>query len=392
MKINYINGLKGICCVMVSLGHMVALLLPELYFGSNVQSHTEVTAMIHELPINMFYNLASALMCFLLLSGFVTPLKSFTANEKINVLEKWINKYFRLMPMALIGILFGWIIMKLDLVYSYKMIDLSFSENYAVNFNHFQPAGLFASDGPICEGVFRVFLINSQINSPLGTLRFIWQFSFVLLIFAKWVSNWKYRDVVYAVCIAALMASGKVYAYENYYYAAMLLGMWLCDGMFHPQRKRHLNNLPGLVAGIVFILGVGLLSIPSATPSNGIYKWVAQVSVSHTVYYIIGWALLIIGISNFKALQGVLSIRPVLWLGNISFGYYAMHWPIAISFTCIATLFMHNKMAIPYVASALLAIVISVPLIMLFAWIVEKYIYKYLYRAEQFILRKLVEK
>lgn len=388
----YIKGLKGICCVIVSLGHAVALLLPELHFGSVAKSHTEITAMIYELPINLFYNAPSALICFLILSGFVTPLKSFCQNEEISVLEKWIKKYMRLMPMALIGVMFGWIVMKLDMVYCYKMVDLSFSELYASKFNNFEVVGVFEPTGPIYEGVVRVFKANSPINSPLGTLKYIWQFSFVLYVFTKWVSKWKYRDIIYGICFVIFMTRGAIYQYDNYYYAAILLGMWICDGMFHPKRKRHLNSLTKRVTIGLLGVGVVLISIPAATPLDGIYKWTSSSSLSHTVYYIIGWSLVVIGISNSECLQKIFSWRPFLWLGDISFGYYTVHWPVIISFTCMLTLFLYNYLKISYVTSAFGAIIISIPIIAVIAWVVEKIVYKNLYNVEMYIYRKLIEK
>lgn len=390
MKINYITGLKGICCVIVSLGHMIALLLPELYFGTNVQSHTELTRHIYELPFGILYNSSSALMCFLLLSGFVIPLKRFRNEEKINVLDKWFNKYLRLMPMALIGIFMGWIIMKADWVYSYKIVDLSYSNNYAANFNHFQPAGVWECEGPIYEALIRVFILNSPTNSPLGTLKYIWQFSFVLLIFTKWLTKWRYRDIIYMISALFLMVTGK-YRYENYYYLAMLLGMWICDGMFHSDRKRHLNSLPRKEAIVGLVIGICLLTIPYATPVNGIYKWVAKVPISHTLYWILGWTLTIIGISNIKIFQKILESSLILSLGKISYGYYAVHWPIVISFSCFLTWTLYTKMSLPYVVAASVAILMSIPVIILFAWIAERYVYNYLYKGECFLIKKLVE-
>ena len=35
MKLKYINSLKGICCLIVFVGHMISLLMPYVYFGEN---------------------------------------------------------------------------------------------------------------------------------------------------------------------------------------------------------------------------------------------------------------------------------------------------------------------------------------------------------------------
>ena len=391
MRLNYVNGLKGIGCVLVSVGHMAAILLPSLYFGAGCENHTRFEPFIYETPLNMLFNSSSALMCFLLLSGFVIPLKKYNKGEGISVLNKWIEKYFRFMPMALIGILFGWFIMKLGLVYSYKMMDLSYSYSYASIYNNFEPAGLFEINGPIFEGIIRVFWLNSQINSPLGTLKYIWQYSFLLLIFAKWVTDWKCRDCIYGITIISCFYVGQLYKYEIFYLGAMLLGMWVCDGLFNPKRKKHLDKIPQSAA--MFFLGIGLilLSVPVANPLNGIYRWVSDVPINHTLYWIIGWALIVLAIANLSFLQKMLSSSILLKLGKVSFAYFAVHWPIIISFSCILTLFMYNKLHFTYTIAALSAMGISILVIFLMALFVQDYVYKYLYKVEQFILRKLVE-
>lgn len=87
MKLKYINGLKGICCILVCVGHMVSVLLPSLYFGGRYESHTTWARLIYESPLNALFNSSSALMCFLLISGFLIPLKSFVKNERIRKVD-----------------------------------------------------------------------------------------------------------------------------------------------------------------------------------------------------------------------------------------------------------------------------------------------------------------
>lgn len=390
MKTNCVNGLKGICCIQVSIGHMVALLLPALYFGSSYQSHTNWDWLVYETPIGMFCNAPSALMCFLLLSGFLIPYKQFIFGENINVFKKMGQKYLRLMPMACIGIFFGWVIMRMGLVYSYKMIDLSYSYGYASNFNNFYPAGILQKNGPLWEGVIRVFLVNSQINSPLGTLRYIWQYSFILLLFAKFNTG-GYKDLVYGVSVLTSFWIGNYYKYEIFYLGAMILGMWICDMMYNPLRKKRLL-IPVNIAIIILIVAIGLLSIPARTPEKGMYRWVAKIPLSHTVYYILGWALLLIAVKNLQFTKKVLTCSLITEIGRVSFAYYAIHWPFIISFTCIGTLILYSYIHLSYVISALISIFVSIPIMLVIAWIVETYIYKYLSHVVDFIVKSISRK
>lgn len=88
MKLKYINSLKGICCLIVFVGHMISLLMPYVYFGENYAMHTAAEEFLFKTPLNLFFNAPSALMCFLLLSGFLVPLSAFKENQR-NVLLNW---------------------------------------------------------------------------------------------------------------------------------------------------------------------------------------------------------------------------------------------------------------------------------------------------------------
>lgn len=125
MKIKYIDSLKGLCCLIVCVGHMVSLFFPAVYFGMTYQTHTDYEKIFFETPLNIFINGPSALMCFLLLSGFVIPLGYYN-NGKLPVLSKWMGRYLRLMPMVFIGCLLGWVVMKLNMVYPYRITDLTY--------------------------------------------------------------------------------------------------------------------------------------------------------------------------------------------------------------------------------------------------------------------------
>lgn len=88
-KILYIEGLRGWCCVQVSIGHAVGVLLPALYWGDRYQTHFAMEAELSSMPIAFLWNAPSAMICFLVLNGFVTPLKTFANCEKQSVLAKW---------------------------------------------------------------------------------------------------------------------------------------------------------------------------------------------------------------------------------------------------------------------------------------------------------------
>ncbi len=85
LRIKYIDSLKGICCLIVCVGHMVSVFFPAVYFGMTYEMHSSHEKLFFETPLNVLINGPSALMCFLLLSGFVIPL-GYYSKGKVKIL------------------------------------------------------------------------------------------------------------------------------------------------------------------------------------------------------------------------------------------------------------------------------------------------------------------
>lgn len=130
---------------------MISLLMPYVYFGETYPMHTATEESLFKTPLNLFFNAPSALMCFLLLSGFLVPLSAFKTDQG-NVLVNWWKRYLRLMPMVVIGCVLGWLVMKAGLVYSLKAIDITYAKNYTEWFNNFEPGKLIEKTVPYMMG------------------------------------------------------------------------------------------------------------------------------------------------------------------------------------------------------------------------------------------------
>lgn len=244
--------------------------MPYVYFGENYAMHTAAEEFLFKTPLNLFFNAPSALMCFLLLSGFLVPLSAFKENQR-NVLLNWGKRYLRLMPMVVIGCMMGWLVMKAGLVYSLKMVDITYAKNYTEWFNNFEPGKLMGKDGPLYDGMIGSFLDRSLYNAPLGTIKFIWINSLILLILNKFCSKLKTRYIIYSILICLSYMSGRL-QYENFYFGIMLLGMLLCDVFYNPLSSAKRLHVP--MGIICMIAGVYLVSVPKGSPSNGIYSWI----------------------------------------------------------------------------------------------------------------------
>ncbi len=385
MKLKYINSLKGICCLIVFTGHMISLLMPYVYFGETYPMHTATEESLFKTPLNLFFNAPSALMCFLLLSGFLVPLSAFKTDQG-NVLVNWWKRYLRLMPMVVIGCVLGWLVMKAGLVYSLKAIDITYAKNYTEWFNNFEPGKLIEKNGPIYDGMIGSFLDRSLYNAPLGTIKFIWINSFVLLIINKFCSKLKVRYIIYGILICLSYMSGRL-QYENFYVGIMLLGMLLCDVFYNPLSSG--KRLPVPMGIICMIAGVYLASVPKGSPGNGIYSWIVTLPITHYLYWAIGWSFIVIAIESVSGIRRFLENRVFLWLGDVSFAIFAVHWPVVVSVSCAFLLGLLKINGMSYAGACCLVVTVTIAIVIGVSWIVQNKIYKYLCKFVNRIVEKL---
>lgn len=385
MRTKYVDSLKGICCLIVFVGHMASLYLPFVYFGTNYSMHSPFEKYLFETPLNLIFNAPSALMCFFLLSGFCIPLSTYKNRGKVSVLSKWGEKYVRFVPMTIIGCFLGWLVMKMGMVYSYKITDLTFSSSYAEWFNNFEIGKFFSEDGPIYEGLICTFYIGSRYNSPLGTLKFIWINSLFLLTLNKFFQKSGYRYWVYGVLFVVSYYIGRQ-KYESFYFGIMLLGMAMADYFYNPNTVQRMKKSATL--GIIcMIVGLILVSVPKGYPTEGLYYYFGYINVTHYLFWAVGWGLVVIAIENVTGIKRLLEKKIFTKLGDISFAVFAVHWPIVVSVTSYMVMSLSNTFS--YMFSVLLAMLVTFVLVIFVSYIVQHKIYRKLLQIEKGLIKRL---
>lgn len=389
-----VNGLKGICCLIVAVGHAFSILLPKYYFGDSIATNFAGAKIVYSSPLNFLINGSSALICFFILSGYVIPLKKIKTNCKQKFWSKWGGRYLRLMPMVLIGCMISWCIMKLNQVWSLKLIDVTGCETYVGIYNNFSPESIVSTDGPVVDSMIKVFLGWSRYNSPLGTIGWIWLFSALLLLYTKFLSARKIRFLIYFLTIAASISlcSAK---FELIYLTPMMIGMAICDFQYIEAKNGRTGVIQNNFIKIaISFIGIYMITIPRASFTGGIYAWIWYLGIPVYYYWIIGWTIVIYMIEKHDLFVKFLSCRVIQALGNISFAIYAVHWPIVISLTSALAYGVHYGLGLNYELSALLSILVSTPCIIGIAYIINRYPYGWLCSLENRItkmLEKLIE-
>lgn len=389
-EIKYINSLKGICCLIVFLGHAMAVFLPYAIFGGGYNQHSAIENMLLETPLHFFFNATSAMIGFILFSGFLLKYSCLKNSGRIFVLSKWGGRYVRLLPIAIIGSMLGWIVMKLKMVYSYQIMDITWSDPYSRWFNNFEPGALCGQSGPLYEGCVNVFLTSVRYNSPLWTIKYIFWNSFILLCLEKTFDKLKARNLIYIVLFILCFIIDKWLTTEFCYLGIMLLGMVICDSYYNNYgmgggKKSDFFGIISLILGVLFV------AIPNHNVQNGIYKLWRYIFIPKYLFYSLGWGLIIIGIEKVAKIRTMVEFKIFQELGKISLSLYAVHWPIVISISSYMMMKLYEKHFL-YLNAVGLTMIVTIGVVLFVAFVVQYLVYIPLVEMERKIIAKLENK
>jgi peptidoglycan/LPS O-acetylase OafA/YrhL len=199
-------------------------------------------------------------------------------------------------------------------------------------------------------GVF--FLHQHTYNNVLWTMTFEFYGSLIVFLFVAFIRNTPWRFLVYAVAALASWRS---------YYLAFVLGILLCD-LVHSETGilKRMKSTPLLVG--VLLAGLFLGSVPTDRGTAGtIYAFLPAI-VRVRTWHIGGAFLVMISVLLSRRIQTILSKKPFLFLGTISFSQYILHFLIISSLSCGLMLVLAPSFSYP--AAFLLTFGLSLPLIM----------------------------
>jgi peptidoglycan/LPS O-acetylase OafA/YrhL len=104
---------------------------------------------------------------------------------------------------------------------------------------------------------------------------------------------------------------------------------------------------------------------------------------------IVAFSWLLMAVPNFKKTRNAIEAKPLTFLGDISFGVYAFHWPIFCSLGCYIVIKLWHP--IGCTSSVILAIVVSTFAAILisvgFYYAIERPIGKLLTKLKDFLAK-----
>lgn len=361
-----LEGLRGIAAIAVVLAHYMLAFYPALISGNASLTHSSLEELIHGTPIALLYAGTFAVAIFFVLSGFVLSIGYFQTNDKSIVKRLAHSRYLRLMLPALASVVLAYLLISFG---AGHMSAVAGEETKSWLFNSWLIDTSFLST--IQGGMFDIFVQSgSPLNTVLWTMYIEFLGSFLVFIFLLLFAQSRYRWTTYAMLIFFTF---------NSWFMPFVIGVLIAD-LYSKGRLEKLKKV--WIIAPLLIGGLLLGSLPHKGIENTPYNVLFQVDIESLVgmadinyerlYLTIGAVMILLAVLLSRRLSAWLRQPRVAMLGRYTFSLYLTHLLVLLSFS--SGLFALLPDSIGYNKTAVLTILLSIPIILIVTILFERYI------------------
>lgn len=360
-----LEGLRGIAAIIVAVFHFLVVFYAGAFYGLDERApvqHFRLEDNLYGNPLAGLLSGAFAVSIFFVLSGFVLSIGFFQTGKSKIIKNLAAKRYIRLMLPALASIIFAYIVIVLGLSHTREVAAISQSIEGIQQWNLI-PNFFEAIKG----GVYGIFVQGGNpYNRVLWTMYTEFSGSFLIFGFLLIFGKSHYRWIPYAILIFL--------TYNNFFFA-FILGMLFADLYNLGWIKQKARNITATL--LLLLGGIFLGGYPDGNNTTTIYAILNSIPIGLNnvpihFYTIIGAALLLFTVLRSSQVATLLRHKRVSVLGKYTYSLYLVHMTILYTFTTGLFLFLHSH--IGYNKSALISILLSIPLVWCITVMFEKYI------------------
>ncbi|NGM84290.1 acyltransferase [Paenibacillus sp. 7124] len=377
-KLFYLDGVRGLAAFAVVISHYIQVFYPAALNGRQQQAHFKWDIWYGHSPINLFYNGQFAVCLFFVLSGYVLSVKMFE-NELDNetflklLHSSALRRYIRLAVPAAVSVLLVYLAIITNAFYLQDIWGTTWTDMkknyYALDTNIYT-----VIKAAIFDPFFR--FKAHPYNPVLWTMSYELLGSFLIFGFLALFGRVKKRWIVYMVLS---------FAFIQTYFVAFLWGMLLADLLKHKWVQSILMKV------LVLLMGIYLGSAPYTSLMGTMYEpievWTKNFDIDpRLLARTLGAAMILFALLRSKLLQYVFGWKPFVYLGQISFSLYLIHFTILNTFSA----FLFSKVIHYFSYNRAYAITFLVSMVPLF--ILSYYYMKYIDQGALKLARKVEKK
>lgn len=363
-----LEGLRGLAAIVVVIYHSLLMFYPGVAYGHNSilapMQNMRFEDNLYGNPVNVLLSGGFAVAIFFVLSGFVLSI-GFFQTKKESIIKRLASKrYLRLMLPALVSAMLAFLLIAGGLsVNRQGTVDIAQSGHLAGLWN-FTPHFIDA----FYEGITSVFLKSGGVyNTVLWTMYYEFIGSFIIFTTLLVFGLSKYRWVAYGALAVTIF---------NTWFFGIVLGMILADLYSHRSKRWVAITRKTFLMWTVLISGLLVGGYPMASTEGTFYQILHIPALTDgqnvSLYLSVGAALIVTAVLYLNPLARSLSHPKVAILGRYTYSLYLTH--TLVLYTLGTTLFVLFAHHLSINKSALFAVTLTVPVIILATWLFEKYI------------------
>jgi peptidoglycan/LPS O-acetylase OafA/YrhL len=353
-----LEGVRGLAAMIVVAWHFIWAFAPR-QLGS--VAGLAGSGLIGN-PLLAVIDGPAAVAVFFVLSGFVLPLGFLRSGQPRVVLHAAAKRWLRLAGLSVLAVLLAWLLFHLGL-FRYREAARLTQSDWLRSYGGGDPHGTLNPSllGSVREGLVSAFVRNSDPYFPvLWTMRHELFGSFVSLGSALAIS----RTRLPVGCGILLLVAIVVPLFDPWL-IPFVAGTALA---FVALRRR--VRLPGVLAMACIAAGVflfGYLQPRGAYAALAVVQDSAGYRYDRILTHTLGGVLILLGLIGNDSIGRLLSVRPLLELGRLSFPIYLFHFPLLCSLACC--LFLAVQPALPYGFALAVVAAVYLPVVLAVGWL-----------------------
>lgn len=307
-KLDYLEGLRGIACLIVVLDHCVNSFLPEARFTNFDGRFGDLYRIVASSPMNFIYSGVTPVFIFFILSGFVLS-KKFIETGDTKVLAKGaMKRYFRLLG----PVVFSTLAMYLSVKYAENAGVFDASHYYIKDIIYQAFIGAFISTEPL-------------INGPLWTMRFEFIGSLIVFLLLALTNDHDNKKTIYYFALMFFVTLGN----DSYLFSLFIFGIICASDNNTKEGIANIKN--NILLVIIFIISIFISTYPFPrwnVEVIGLYKYInfsENQALVHNTWHFLGAILFFTVALNSEIIKRLFSAKVCVWIGKLSFSIYVIH-------------------------------------------------------------------
>lgn len=314
-KIDSVDGVRGVACLMVLLSHLSLIFFPYVYTGRISEQHSQVEYYIYHSPFAFFYSGTAAVFIFFVLSGYILSFACCRNGDILNnCLKMTMSRYPRLMLPTLGSVLLCYFVMIATpdgfntLSWIGGVLDVKGHDLPGAIYNGLVSAVLF------CDRSYNIIIWTMQVEF-FGSL--------IVFCMTPLIVKVKYKEVVLftGALLMICISPDKIGAS----YACFLIGSAIYHAEIKPSK---LTGYLALIAGLYFAGFHNKSNSYSIIYELMSFKAPGGKSNPYYLSNMISGVLIVFAVVKSGVAQCTVTNRVSLYLGKVSYSAYLIQIPV----------------------------------------------------------------